>query len=135
VPPDTDVLRVRSWYVLDTDGKEHLIVRGLERRNCLDGHFMYNTFPPFRDYFPFPTHANIAKVEIWICETFGFEREQLPSPFTGKEKSRPRKVCDCRLESIQCYSAVIKQRLFEIDAEPAQICSICDPSGGSRVLS
>lgn len=77
-------MRVRDWNLVDEDGKEHLVVRGLERNSCADGHFNYDTFPPFRDYFNFPKNANIAKVESWICDNFGFRKEEMPSPQSAK---------------------------------------------------
>jgi hypothetical protein len=91
---------VRNWYLVDTDGHEHLVVRGVERSSGADGHFSYDTFPPFRDYFRFPKNANISKVEDWICDNFAFERKDLPSPFSGKEKSAQRKGSSMVRESL-----------------------------------
>lgn len=87
MPPDTDTLQVREWCLVDTDGEEHKIVRGIDPSTNCAGNFRYDTFPPFRDFFQFPKCASIEAVENWICENFKFNLENLPCPYTGGKKS------------------------------------------------
>ena len=97
---------MREWQVVDDDGKVHVIVRGLERNSCADGHFKYDTFPPFKDFWHFPKNANIAKVEGWICDNCGFNKGDLPSPYAGKlTRSVGGKVRDC---CTLCYTAIVQ---------------------------
>ena len=82
-PPDFETMRVPRWHVSDTDGKEHLVAQGNESR---PGAFQYDTFAPFRDYLPFPKHACMSDVEIWICASFGFKQCDLPATEAEDEK-------------------------------------------------